>query len=174
MHLKMKLTQVSPKQIDQIPGKCASLLAPWQKTECCLPQVCYSTGYKAPVHIISESIKLFWHLSRSTGIQFTTSKQLLTTTEWRHQPRGREIKHDRRTTAAQTPWSSEAERMLIVPVKMNQIAPLILYTKEQTHVILETIYVPLLSRRLLTSKAKLKLASGHVMKSSWLAYFESS
>lgn len=35
------------------------------------------------VHIIPEENLQFWHLFRSTGIQFIISKQLLTITEWK-------------------------------------------------------------------------------------------
>jgi len=96
---KRNLHKFLPDKSTRFRGSVRHSLCCDRTTECCLLQACYSTGCEAPRSHHSESIKQFWHLSRSTRMQFTTSQQLSTITERRHQPSGREIEHDRKANS---------------------------------------------------------------------------
>lgn len=96
---KRNLHKFLPDKSTRFRGSVRHSLCCDRTTECCLLQACCSTGCEAPRSHHSESIKQFWHLSRSTRMQFTTSQQLSTITERRHQPSGREIEHDRKANS---------------------------------------------------------------------------
>lgn len=81
-----------------------------------------------------------------------------TITEQKHQPSGWEIGNDRKAADAQAPQGWDAERKLIVLIRVNQIVPLIRYTEEQTQLIQENNLRPSFHEGFLLSKAKLKLA----------------